>query len=94
MFSYVRAAWDQPAQTILKSITFGGCSTWHPDGERAMSGRELARLQSFPDQFQFPGSFEDWVARIGNSVPPLMMRAIAQHIRDHILMPTADIEAA
>lgn len=46
---------------------------------------EFKRLGSWPDAYEFTGSRKDWQERIGNSVPPLFMRAIAQHIRDHIL---------
>lgn len=84
-YSWVRAAWDAPCMTIQKSVTYGGFSVWHPDGSRGLTGRELARIASFPDQFVFIGDFAAWVARIGNSVPPLFMRAIAAHVRTTIL---------
>jgi len=56
-----------------------------PDENRYISISELKRLGSFPDQFELFGSFEEKWARIGNSVPPLLMRAIALHIKSEIL---------
>lgn len=47
---------------------------------------EVAMLASYPSQFRFN---KDGWARIGNSVPPLFMRAIAEHIRNNILTTTA-----
>lgn len=88
-FSWVRAPLDAPCMTVQKSVTFGGFSVWHPTENRSLSGRELARIGSWPDSFQFLGNYRDWTARIGNSVPPLFMRAIAHHIRSAILEKTA-----
>jgi DNA (cytosine-5)-methyltransferase 1 len=51
---------------------------------RYMSPREAARLQSFPDDFIWPIPGDEQ-RRIGNSVPPNLMRAIAEHIRREIL---------
>ena len=84
-YSWVRAAWNEPCMTIQKSVTFGGFSVWHPEENRSLSGRELARIGSYPDYFRFIGNYKDWTNRIGNSVPPLFMRAIAKHIRQEIL---------
>jgi len=57
----------------------------HPDEPRELSAGELKRIASFPDGFQFVGRWTDVLARIGNSVPPLFMRAIARHVRAEIL---------
>jgi DNA (cytosine-5)-methyltransferase 1 len=38
-----------------------------------------------PDDFELVGSYEQQWARIGNSVPPLMMKAVADHVRENIL---------
>ena len=54
-------------------------------GQRDPTGQELRLFGSFPTQFQFVGKFDQQWARIGNSVPPLFMRAIAEHIRVEIL---------
>ena len=46
-----------------------------------MTIAEMKRISSFPDDFQFIGSRKDRIARIGNSVPPLLMKAIAEHVK-------------
>lgn len=87
-FSLLRIKSHAPAPTILKTVsvspTFGGGLVM-PHEDRYVSIAELKRLGSFPDQFKLEGSFEERWARIGNSVPPLLMRAIALHIKDEIL---------
>ncbi len=80
----IRQHWNKPFPTICKMQgylkTGTGC---HPTYTRAFSCRELARGQSFPDQFKF---FDNkGPERIGNSVPPLLMYAIANHIKSAIL---------
>ena len=50
----------------------------HPRDSRAMSIREGARLQSFPDDYQFYGSDSMKRLEIGNAVPPLLSMAIAK----------------
>jgi DNA (cytosine-5)-methyltransferase 1 len=87
-FSLRRLHADRPAPTILKTPP-AFCGYLHPTKNRVLGTNELSRLQSFPDQFDWGGSnYTEIHARIGNSVPPLMMRAIAQTIRERILEPT------
>lgn len=81
-FSYIRCPIDKPVMTIQKSVTHGGLSVWHPLEERNCSTDELKRLASFPDAYRFvEGEYKEVVNRIGNSVPPLFMRAIAAHVK-------------
>ncbi len=87
-FSWVRADWNKPCMTVQKSVTFGGFSVWHPDENRSMTGREIARIGSWADDYKFVGEYKDWINRIGNSVPPLFMCAIALHIKNEILEKT------
>jgi DNA (cytosine-5)-methyltransferase 1 len=49
---------------------------------------EIKALQSFPADFILTGTYAQAWTRIGNSVPPLMMRAVATTIRDEILAKT------
>lgn len=93
-FSWVKASWTRPCMTIQKSTTYAGFSIWHPSEDRPLNGRELARIGSFPDGFQFVGGHKEWVARIGNSVPPLFMRAIAGHVRAVLLERAGAAELA
>ncbi len=87
-FTLLRLKWHAPSPTILKTVSVSptfGAGLVMPDENRYVSIAELKRLGSFPDQFCLEGSFEERWARIGNSVPPLLMRAIAQHLNTEIL---------
>ncbi len=66
---YRRLHPDQPSTTIIAG---GGGGTWgyHYKEPRALTNRERARLQSFPDDFIFEGSFTEVRRQIGNAVPP------------------------
>lgn len=57
----------------------------HPIEERFLTIDEAKRIGSFPDKYKMAGNYNSMWARIGNSVPPLMMRSIARHIRQDIL---------
>lgn len=83
-FNCIKINPNEPSPTLVKS--FGGAGVMmHWTEPRTLSIEELKRCGSFPDQFQFPGKFRHQAARIGNSVPPLFMRAIAKHIRSTVL---------
>ena len=86
-FGLVRLDPERPSPTILGDT---GCTTAglvHPWEIRQLAIAEVKALASFPDGFQFVGSYRAKWARIGNSVPPLLMREIAQHIRRELLNP-------
>jgi site-specific DNA-cytosine methylase len=82
-FSTLRLNWHSVAPTILKTPGSGG--HFHPDEARLLDIGELQRIASFPDSFQFVGDWMNAVNRIGNSVSPLFMKAIAEHLRTSIL---------
>jgi DNA (cytosine-5)-methyltransferase 1 len=68
----------KPAYTV---VAYGGGGTWgyHYEKQRAvLTNRERARLQTFPDSFLFEGSWSETRAQIGEAVPPLMGKRIAQ----------------
>jgi hypothetical protein len=68
-----------PARTLMAHLGKDSYSHIHPSAEQArtLSVREAARLQSFPDSFQFCGSMNAGFRQIGNAVPPVLARAIA-----------------
>jgi DNA (cytosine-5)-methyltransferase 1 len=78
-----RKMWqDQPARTLMAHLGKDSYSHIHYDSNQArtISVREAARLQSFPDGFMFCGTMNPAFRQIGNAVPPLMARAIANQI--------------
>lgn len=84
--SCVKVRPDRPCNTLPKLQTGKGfASLVHWDESRALSLGEAKRIGAFPDQFHITGEYSKAWARIGNSVPPLFMRAIARHIRSEIL---------
>lgn len=86
-FNLARLHWDRPAPTIVKMVSLSGqyAGLVHPVEDRLLTIEECKRLSSFPDAFQMVGPYEEQWARLGNSVPPLFMRAIAWHVRRHVL---------
>ncbi len=83
-----RKMWaDHPARTLPAHLGKDSYSHIHFDSEqaRAISLREAARLQSFPDQFLLDGSMNAQLAQIGNAVPPMLARAVAQSLRAALL---------
>jgi len=73
-------SWDRCSCTLTKS-EISNTGIIHPDQERYLTIAEMKRISSFPDSFQFMGNRKDRIARIGNSVPPLLMKAIAGHVK-------------
>jgi DNA (cytosine-5)-methyltransferase 1 len=73
---------DKPSHTIVAHLQYDTYSHIHYDSEqaRAISVREAARLQSFPDGFRFLGAMRDAFRMIGNAVPPLLAEAIGRSI--------------
>ena len=82
-FNMRRLSWDMPGFTITKSD--GSSALVHPKSNRVLNIPEYMRIGSFPDGFDFTGDYNENKRRIGNSVPPLMMRSIAKHVRRELL---------
>ena len=79
--SYGRLAWDWPAYTVTNaSLNISAGAFTHPKHNRCLSVRETARLQSFSDEYVFRGSVEAQYRQVGNAVPPLMAKAVAETI--------------
>ncbi len=78
----IRLSWDKPAPTIVAGGIRPQFFFGHPEQPRGLSVRESARLQSFPDWYVFEGGMVQGRVQVGNAVPPLLARALAEHIRD------------
>lgn len=74
---YLRLKYDEPSGTVVNVRK----SMWiHPTCDRALSIREAARLQTFPDSFVFEGTKDQQYQQVGNAVPPMLAKAIAESI--------------
>lgn len=78
---YGRMTWDGLSCTVLTKCDVHWGAYIHPEQDRAISVREAARLQAFPDWFEFRGSRTEQYVQVGNAVPPLLGQAIGQTIR-------------
>ncbi|MCK8828523.1 DNA cytosine methyltransferase [Natroniella acetigena] len=76
---YMRLNRDEQSNTIL-TTDFNAREKLHPVENRGLSLREGARIQSFPDDFIFQGDFKAVAKQVGNAVPPLLARGIADHV--------------
>lgn len=74
---YKRLEYTKPSDTVVNVRK----SMWiHPKFNRAVSAREAARLQSFPDSYVFYGTKDSVYQQIGNAVPPILGRAVAEMV--------------
>lgn len=78
---YLRLNYDEPSGTVVNVRK----SMWiHPTLDRAISVREAARLQTFPDSFVFCGTKDKQYQQVGNAVPPIMAKAIAKKLAKYL----------
>ena len=85
-FSLQRAPLDGVSPTVTAEGGNPSCaSVMHPVQRRKFSIAELRRICAFPDDFVLTGTYAQQWERLGRAVPPLMMRRIAETIRDQIL---------
>lgn len=78
---YQRLSYSVPSGTVINVRK----SMWiHPTVDRAISIREAARLQTFPDSFRFWGPKDSQYQQVGNAVPPMLAEAIARQILSYI----------
>ncbi len=76
--AWKKCPWNEPSCTIKEN--HGGVNI-HPKLPRVLTAREMARLQSFPDDFIFEGPKNKQLVQIGNAVPPLLGKAIGLAVR-------------
>jgi len=81
--TYAKMWWKRPAPTITRNFACPSSSRCiHPRDSRALTTREGARLQSFPDSYKFYGSKNIKNLEIGNAVPPLLSIVLAKQVYD------------
>ena len=71
---------ENPSWTVLAHIGMDGYMYIHPTENRTLSVREAARIQSFPDDFEFIGNQQETYVQVGNAVPALMAMKIAESV--------------
>jgi site-specific DNA-cytosine methylase len=88
-FGLIRVDPEKPCPTIQKSQPESSTTGLiHPCEVRHLTISEVKLMSLFPAGFRIEGRFTEKWARLGNSVPPLFMRSIANHIRTEILQGT------
>lgn len=97
---------DRPSKTVIAGGTKGGGrSHLHPYLARTLTVRECARLQTFPDDYEFQGTTARQFTLVGNAVPPLLGEVLARQIGKivfgrtypenlHFEVPRVDLEEA
>lgn len=88
-YSTKRLSFSYPSRTLIKGNIGTRACYVHPTEDRAITGAEIRRIAAFSDDYIVPGNYKNLMERIGNSVPPLFMEAIARHIRAEILARVA-----
>ena len=89
---YGRMSWDLPASGLTtKCISYSNGRFGHPEQDRAISVREAACLQTFPEDFVFEGSMGSMARQIGNAVPvrlaQVLGRGFTEHLKDMGALP-------
>ena len=75
-----RMSWDEPCLTLTCSPMQKQTERCHPDETRPFTVREYARIQSFPDDWEFCGTDTDKYRQIGNAVPVELSRRICTNM--------------
>jgi DNA (cytosine-5)-methyltransferase 1 len=78
---YRRLSWNKPSPSLVTNPTMTATTLGHPAKLRPLSIREYARIQQFPDDWQFRGSVRQKYEQIGNAVPVGLAKAIGGSIR-------------
>lgn len=83
--AYGRLTKDMIAPTITRWVFHPGSGRWgHPIDIRLLTIREVARIQGFPDSFDFVGSYVQRAGQLGNAVPPLLAEQIAESLLSQV----------
>ena len=81
---YTRQSRNGLCSTIVAHLKSDGLMFIHPTQTRSLTPREAARVQTFPDTFQFAGSRSHVFTQIGNAVPPLIGKSIGKGVLDYL----------
>jgi DNA (cytosine-5)-methyltransferase 1 len=81
---YTRQHRDEPCSTIVAHLSKDGLMFIHPTQNRSLTPREAARVQSFPDWFEFPVARTHQFRVIGNAVPPLVAEAVGFAVKSYL----------
>lgn len=84
---YTRQHRDQLCSTIVAHLKKDGLMFIHPTQNRSLTPREAARIQSFPDTFEFPQERTRAYSEIGNAVPPLIGKAVGLAVTEYLTRP-------
>ena len=91
---YGRLEWLSQSSTILTKCDLHWGAYIHPQQDRALTVREAARLQSFPDWFHFLGSKTEQYVQVGNAVPPKLGRKLGEALMLSDSLKDADLVTA
>jgi len=75
---YYKLKSNDVSKTITSHMKFDCNMYIHPFEDRGLTPREAARIQSFPDNYKFEGSYTKWYSQIGNAVPPMVAKIIGE----------------
>lgn len=81
---YFKLEEDKVCKTITAHMKFDCNMYIHPTQARGLTPREAARVQSYPDDYYFRGAYTKTYMQIGNSVPPLLGRAVASVVKKYL----------
>ena len=79
-----RMSWNEPCLTLTCSPSQNQTERCHPDETRPFTIREYARIQTFPDEWEFCGSIMEQYKQIGNAVPVNLAKAVGDSIVDFL----------
>lgn len=79
-----RLSWNEPSLTLTTSPAQKQTERCHPDETRPFTVREYARIQSFPDDWEFAGSTNNQYKQIGNAVPVNLAEAIGKSVVNYL----------
>ena len=81
---YGRLQWSALAGTMMTKCDPHWGAVFHPEQQRTFTVREAARIQSFPDSYRFFGPRVAQYEQVGNAVPVLMAKAIAETLAEYL----------